>query len=205
MEEILNAYDQKENIVKKQERKSLLKEIEKYSRENGDANYSVDCIYLLLQNPNKDFYVVKRGDKPENPNRYDKTVGGHVQFNETHLETLYRETKEEIGVDVIFTKEGDFEKLLNTTDLTKYAVIKQIDFQPYMKSIRAVRDGEPWFKRHRVAIYSGVYDGKVEFLDGEATGLQLLSKNKILDEIKKNPENFTYDLGLLLTEYSKYF
>jgi len=101
MDELLHAYNQWGRIVKTQERSSLLQEIRDYSYKHGDANLAVETIYLVLSNSNGELYVVRRGDKPENPNRFDKTVGGHVHVGETAFSTLYREAREEIGVQVI--------------------------------------------------------------------------------------------------------
>lgn len=206
MSENLNAYDATGNIIKLEERKKLLAEIQAYSRETGDVNYAVATIYVILATTNGDLFVVKRGDKPENPNMYDKTAGGHVVAGDSYIETLHKECQEEIGTSIVLAESHeDYHEKLNTTDLTKQAVVRQIDFQPWMKSVRAIKDGTPWIKRHRVMIFAGVYDGPVEFVDGEAIGLQLLSKEKLLKEMDENPENFTYDLGVLLQGYSAMF
>lgn len=205
LSELLHAYDQKGTVVKTQERKSLLKEIEDYSRQHGDANVAVPAIYVILTNSEGKLYIVKRGDKPENPNRYCKSVGGHVTAGESHISSLYRETKEEIGADVVLTDIVGFHNAVREIDTTRYAVVRPIDFNPWMKSVRAVRAGEPWVKRYRVMIFAGVFDGPVEFDDGEATGLQLFSKEKLLQEMKATPNKFTYDLEVLLQNYSSFF
>ncbi|MBS3073237.1 NUDIX domain-containing protein [Candidatus Pacearchaeota archaeon] len=205
MSELLQAYDRDGKLVKVQERKSLLKEIEDYSRIHGDANLAVPAIYLILTNSQGKLYVVQRGDKPENPNRYDKTVGGHVTKGETHVSTLYRETKEEIGSEVILTDLINFHDAIKQNDTKKYAIIRTIDFNPWMKSIRAVKNDTPWVKRHRVMIFAGIYDGDLNFVDGEATGFQLLPKHKLIQKMREDPSKFTDDLDSLLRNYSIFF
>ena len=74
-----------------------------------------------------------------------------------------------------------------------------------MKSIRYVKDGVPWVKRHKVTIFAGRFDGPVQFADAEATDMQLIPKNEVLDRIKQSPDQFTYDLEVLIKNYSIFF
>ncbi len=89
--ELLNAFDAKGNIIKVEERKCLLDEIQENSYRTGDAHLAVEAIYLILFNSAGELLIVQRGDKPENPWLWDKTVGGHVKAGETFDATLYRE------------------------------------------------------------------------------------------------------------------
>jgi 8-oxo-dGTP pyrophosphatase MutT (NUDIX family) len=205
MDELLHAYNQWGRIVKTQERSSLLQEIRDYSYKHGDANLAVETIYLVLSNSNGELYVVRRGDKQENPNRFDKTVGGHVHVGETAFSTLYREAREEIGVQVILVDLFGYPQAAYAIDTTQFAVVRPINYHPWMKSIRYVKDGEPWVKRHKVTIFAGRYDGPVQFIDGEAVDLQLIHRDKLPDRIKKSPDQFTYDLEVLLRNYSVFF
>ena len=205
MIELLHAYDQWGQLVKTQERDSLLEEIRGYSYKHGDAHLAVETIYVVLSNSNGELYVVKRGDKPENPNRYDKTSGGHVIAGETPFSTLHREAREEIGTQVILTDLFGYPQALQTTNTTQLAVVRPIDHVLWMKSIRYVKDGAPWVKRHKVTIFAGRYDGPVQFVDGEATDIQLMPKDGLLNRIKQSPDQFTYDLEVLLKNYLVFF
>jgi len=205
MIELLHAYNQWGQLVKTQDRETLLKEIRDYSYKHGDANLAVETIYLVLSNSNGELYVVRRGVKPENPNRFDKTVGGHVHVGETAFSTLYREAREEIGVEVILTDLLGYPQATQTINTTQFAVVRPIDYILWMKSIRHVKDGAPWVKRHKVTIFAGRYDGPVRFIDGEVIGMQLIPKNELLDRIKQSPDQFTYDLEVLLKNYSVFF
>ncbi len=203
--EQLHAYDRWGHLIKTQDRETLLKEIRDFSYKHGDAHLAVETIYLLLSNLKGELYVVKRADKPENPNRYDKTVGGHVYVGETAFSTLCRETREEIGVQVILTDLWGYPKAVETTDTNQFAVVRPIDYHLWMKSIRHVKDGEPWVKRHRVTIFSGIYNGSLQFVDGEATDMRLIPKDELLDRIKQSSDQFTYDLEILTKNYSVFF
>jgi len=203
--ELLHAYDQRGQLIKTQDREALLKEIRDFSYKHGDAHLAVETIYLVLSNLKGELYIVKRGDKPENPNRYDKTVGGHVYVGETAFSTLYRETREEIGVQVILTDLLEYPQVVQAHDTHQFAVVRPIDYNPWMKSIRHVKDGEPWVKRHKVTIFAGIYSGPVRFVDGEAIGMQLIPKGELLERIKQSPDQFTYDLEMLVRNYSVFF
>lgn len=205
MTEMIEVYDKEGNLVKAGEREDILNEIEKGSKEKQDVSLAVPIIYVILRNSEGKLYIVKRGSKPENPFMYDKSVEGHVKSGEDYDSAMQREVKEEIGAEVIIADMKDFHSKLRETDTKEYAVVRAVDFNPWMKSMRAVKDGEPWEKRHRVMIYAGVYDGPVEFVDGEAEGLQLLEKGKLLEEMNSSPEKFTYDLAILMRDYSVFF
>lgn len=201
MAELLHAYNQKGDLVKTQERKSLLKEVRDYSYVHGDANLAVPVFHLMLVNPKGELYIVQRGDKPENPLLYDKTVGGHVKAGESYVASLIREADEEIGVHAIITNMMDYRDIVNTTDLTKHAVIRAVDFDPWSKSIRGVKGGNPWTKRDRAVTFVGTYDGPVVYKDGEAVGYTLITPEKLREEMKKRPGGFTFDLEAILTKY----
>lgn len=205
MMELLHAYDQWGQLIKTQDRETLLKEIRDFSYKHGDAHLAVETIYLVLSNLKGELYIVKRGDKPENPNRYDKTVGGHVYVGETAFSTLYRESREEIGVQVMLTDLLGYAQVVQAIDTSQFAVVRPIDYHPWMKSIRYIKDGEPWVKRHRVTIFAGIYNGLVKFVDGEAIGMQLIPKGELRERMKQSPDQFTYDLEVLLKNYSIFF
>ena len=106
---------------------------------------------------------------------------------------------------VILTDLFGYPQAVHTIDTTQVAVVRPIDYHTWMKSIRYVKEGKPWVKRHKVTIFSGLYNGRVKFVDGEATGLQLIPKGELLDRIKQSPDQFTYDLEILIKNYSVFF
>jgi ADP-ribose pyrophosphatase YjhB (NUDIX family) len=200
--ELLTAYDRDGAPVKTAERTSLLAEIREYSLTHGDAPWAVRAAMLLLVNRAGQLYVVKRGDKPENPHRYDKTVGGHVTANETFSSALIRETREEIGVELIEANYVIFPELVGRVDTTRTAVVRPIDYLRWVRSERATSDGPTWIKRYQAMVYAGRFDGEVKFVDGEATGHQMMSLAALKQAVAASPQEYTYDLLWLIDRYA---
>ena len=201
MIELLDAYDQSGIFLKTAERKALLKEMKSESEQKGDCSFAVPCINLMLVDKNGDLYVVQRGDKPENPFLYDKTVGGHVSSGEGFDETLRRETAEEIGIDLIISNPFDFHRQLKSVNLEKVALVKLIDYKIWLPSLRVVQDGAAWTKRVQLAAYMGRYDGDLEFMDGEALSLKKMSREQLSEAIQQNPTAYTDDLKWWFKHY----
>jgi isopentenyldiphosphate isomerase len=200
--ELLNAFNAVGEFVKVDERKRLLQEIREYSNRTGDAPLAVESVYLMLCNSAGSLYVVRRGNKPENPWLWDKTVGGHVSAGESHATTVCREALEEIGTEVILTDIVNYPRDAERLDTEKFAVVRPIDFAPWLRSVRVVQNGEPWVKRHRSVIYAGRFDGIPQFKDGEAVEYKLWPKDDLLEVIQQHPTEYTYDLGVLLKSYA---
>jgi ADP-ribose pyrophosphatase YjhB (NUDIX family) len=199
--ELLTAYDRDGTAVKTAERTSLLAEIRAHSLKHGDAPWAVRAAMLLLVNRDGELYVVKRGEKPENPHRYDKTVGGHVTANETFSSALIRETREEIGVELIEVNQVIFPEVVGSVDTTRIAVVRPIDYLAWMRSERATSEGPTWIKRYQAMIYAGRFDGDLNFVDGEATGHQRLSLPALKQATAAAPHEYTFDLQWLIDRY----
>jgi isopentenyldiphosphate isomerase len=203
--ELLNAYDATGGFVKVEERERLLEEIREHSYRTGDAQFAVESVYLMLCNSAGNLYVVRRGDKPENPRLWDKTVGGHVSAGESHATTVCREAMEEIGAQVILTDFVNYPHDVRRLDTVKFAVVRPIDFAPWLRSVRVVKSGNPWIKRHRSMIYAGRFDGIPQFRDGEAIEYSLWTKEDLLKSIQQHPALYTHDIQVLLENYAVYF
>ncbi|MBS3122060.1 NUDIX domain-containing protein [Candidatus Woesearchaeota archaeon] len=201
MGELLDAFDEEGQLVKTLEKELLLREMKDYSYKHRDSPFAVPVVHLMLSNSQGQLYVIKRGDKDENPNKYCKSVGGHVRSGEPYETTLQRETLEEIGTDIIVTDESVFEKAKSDVDTTKYAVVKRIGFDPWLKSIRKVKNGRSWTKRVKAEIFVGIYDGNVSFKDGEAVEMLLINKQDLIKRISDNSDDFTYDLRRIMSTY----
>lgn len=56
-------------------------------------------VHLHIFNEEGDLYLQKRSEhKDIQPGKWDTAVGGHVDYDESVIDALYRESKEELGV-----------------------------------------------------------------------------------------------------------
>ncbi len=205
MSEYLDAYDAKGKLLKTVERQALLKEMRNVAETQGDAPFAVACVNLMLINPKGELYIVQRANKAENPFLFDKTVGGHVSSGESFDSTIIRETQEELGIKLELCSPLSYPYRLQEVDLQQQAIAKLVDFQLWRPSIRQVAGGNSWIKRVQLAAYIGHYDGEVQFQDGEALSLQLMSKAKLWKALELNPEKYTSDLQWWVKNYQSYF
>ncbi|MHC4661108.1 MAG: NUDIX domain-containing protein [Planctomycetota bacterium] len=202
-EEFIYAYDRNgEKVGEKREKKQLIKEIREHSLQHGDAPYAVAVIHLVFLRTTGELRVIKRAHKSENPDLWDKTVGGHVRAGETYDSALIRESNEEISVKVVLSDMCYFPRLLREFDLNEFAIVRRLDFRPWSKSTRKMRNDDTWEKRDRVATYFGVYDGEFRFRDGETVESEDWAYDELKAEIKQNPGEYTYDLKEMMRQYA---
>ena len=90
-EELLIQVDEKNNIIGS------------ISREDAHSTIGVfyRTIYVLVKSDRGEILVQRRGPtKDLYPNCWDISVGGHVNFGKSYLETAVREISEELGLKV---------------------------------------------------------------------------------------------------------
>ncbi|MBF0191197.1 MAG: NUDIX domain-containing protein [Magnetococcales bacterium] len=211
MTEWLHATDRQGRFVKTEERTALLAEIRAHSRRHGDANLAVPVVHIILLTTSGLIRLVQRGDKPENPFMWDKSVGGHVVTDNPALtrqdfdDNARKEIQEEIGVEeVLIANDGlDYHRLVQSGahDLHTRAIIRMIDHDPWQGSLSRVRGGEPWLKRHNVVVYVGVFDGPFRFVDGEALDHRLISRAELMDDLLANPWNYADGARIFMQKY----
>lgn len=204
-EEILVGYDAQEREVLRGPRREILKTMKLESMNNGEAPFAVRSVMLMLTNRERLLYVVKRGEKAENPGLHDKSVGGHVAAGEYFLDALRREANEELAVNVCEVNAIKYPRVVETTDLSTTAVVRLIDYQPWFPSVRTDQSGLIWNKRFQAAIYAGRYDGEVKFRDSEARALTMIRKPQLSELLEERPEEFADDLHTLLRRYHSFF
>ncbi|MBF0339645.1 MAG: NUDIX domain-containing protein [Magnetococcales bacterium] len=211
MSEWLHATDRQGRFVKTEERVALLAEIRAHSRRHGDAPLAVPVVHIILLNSDGLIHLVQRGDKPENPFMWDKAVGGHVVTGDTSLSreafdaNARKEIQEEVGIEeVLIARDGmEYQRMLRSGehDLTTRGIIRLIDYDPWQGSICRVRGGEPWLKRHNVAVYAGVFDGPFRFVDGESVAHRLISRAALMDELLATPWNYADGARIFMQKY----
>ena len=90
-------------------------------------------------------YLQKRSMKKEIlPGKWDTSVGGHVSYGETLLETVYREASEELGLtsfNPVYMMSYVFESEIERELINVFAVVGSYDLKP---DLDEVEDGRWW-------------------------------------------------------------
>ncbi|MBF0621608.1 MAG: NUDIX domain-containing protein [Magnetococcales bacterium] len=211
MAERLHATNRHGHYVKTDARPKLFEEIRKYSRKHGDAHLALPVINVILMHSNGEIRLVKRGDRPENPFMWDKSVGGHVVTEDRSLsraafdENARKEMMEEVGVGHVTIADDDlhYHTLLKSDSHQpgQRALIRMIDHDPWHGSLVRVRNGEPWLKRSNVVVYAGVFDGPFQFLDGEAVDHRAMTLRALKDDVEENPWRYADGVRILMQRY----
>lgn len=205
MVEELEALDRFGNILKVMERNALLAEMANDFDQTGDNKFALRVVHIMLARSNGKWLIVQRGNTTQNPFMWDMTVGGHIKAGDSFDESALRETEEEIGVKSQIVSIMDYPKTVAATDLTKTAVMRLIDLDPWYQAPMTRRDdGKKWKKRECQAVYVGLYDGPISFPDGEAQNVQELTPNELQDVISKDPDHYMSYLKMFLERYQYY-
>ncbi|MBF0125689.1 MAG: NUDIX domain-containing protein [Magnetococcales bacterium] len=211
MSEWLHATDCHGAFVKTGERTALLAEMREHYHLHGEAPFAVPVVHVILLTSSGQIRLVQRGDKPENPFLWDKTVGGHVVSDHPHLtrqafdDNARKEMAEEIGVENVTIATDDLHYHLlsrsKTLDLQTGALIRMIDHDPWQGAISRVRAGEPWLKRHNVVVYAGIFDGPMRFVDREALDHRLVDRHALMAELQESPWKYADGARIFMQRY----
>lgn len=205
MTENLEIYDLNSNPIGIQDRKEFYDEIKKEFKETGKITKKVKAIKLLLLNSSGRIYLQKRSkDKSENPNLYDKAVGGHISAGDSFEMTVIRECAEELGFPVAVLPQKKFDKAIKVTDLSVIGIFREIEYLPDFDSIRINKDGSKIIQPLMTKMYIGYYNGKIGFIDGESSGVQTFSLEELKQALKDNPDDFTEDIKFMVKKYEKF-
>jgi len=205
MDELLEIFDLNEKPIDVLPRKRYYDQVKKEFKITGKISTQIKIVRLLLMNSEGQIYIQKRSDeKSENPGLYDKAVGGHVTKGETPDISLKRECAEELGFAAEIVKEKDFSGSVKTTDLTVVGILKRIDYINRFESVRMIHDGKSFIHPHMSYFYIGYYDGKMRFVDGESSGIEVFSLDDLKAELEKYPEKYTEDLKFMINRYGKF-
>ncbi|MBF0284776.1 MAG: NUDIX domain-containing protein [Magnetococcales bacterium] len=211
--ERLFATDRFGRLVRIGERGELLREIRAHAELHGEVPYAVAAVHLMLLTPGGLLRLTRRGDKPENPFLWDKTVGGHVTAppgavaltREVFDDNLRRETAEEIGLESLIIAQDalHYREWLHsgTLDLTQTALVRLIDVDPWQASLRRDREGRVWLKRGHIAVYAGVCAAPFRFADGEVIDQREEDPALLRAALVEEPWRCTDDMRVMLERY----
>ncbi len=216
MSEQLEVYDLSWNYKKVMWRDDYYKEIKTEYAEKQSISTQVKRLSCMILTPEWNIILQKRSDdKKENPDRYDKSIWWHIAImkdSSTNIWSLSRElsdinmTKEaleELNIPSHITSQDYFTDSLSFW-IEKMAFITRIERIMWNKSKRVNKDGTNFEQSYITDFYMGYYNGPVQFSDWEACWLEYVNKEKLLEKIEKNPDNYTHDLQFILDRYWDY-
>jgi isopentenyldiphosphate isomerase len=205
MSEKLEVYDLKGKLIGIEDRSKYYKKIKEEFAKKGKINTQVKRVILLLMNSKGRIYFQERSKtKNENPNMYDKTIGGHVPKDNTEDMTLVKECAEELGFPASLLSTDEFNKAIKNTDLSIVGIFKKIDSVSNNISIRITKKGDKFLQPYISTMYIGYFDGPIRFVDGESSGIKVYSLNDLKQEMKEYPNKFTEDIKFMVKKYEKY-
>ena len=202
MSEKLEVYDLDENLIEVKERDEFYQEIKREFKKTGKITKQVKRVLLLLMNSQGKIVLQRRNSsKQENSGLFDKTIGGHVEEGYSYEVTLIKECAEELGFPVSILEKSDFGNALKKTDLKVIGIFREIDYNSNFKSTRIDKSENKFTQPYMQKVYMGYYDGSLQFIDGESSGIQLYTVKELENAIKINPDDFTDDLKVLFEKY----
>ena len=176
MKELLEVYDLKGKLLRVEERSKYYDQIKKEFAKKGKISTQVKRALLILMNSKGRLVIQKRNKwKHENPGLFDKTIGGHVQKGDTFNLTIVKECAEELGFPVSILSPKEFNRAIKNTDLRIVGIFKKIDLTNNFQSIRRTKEGDSFIQPYISAVYVGYYNGPIQFIDGESSGIELFS------------------------------
>jgi len=204
-QELVQVYNLEGKMLGLEERKKFYKDSQNEFLKTGKITKKIKTIKLLLLDSNGRVFLQKRSKiKKDNTGLYDKTVGGHVQEDDSFEITAIRECIEELGFPTTVLGEENFDKAIKNTDLNIIGVFRKVDFLENFLSVRKMKTGKDFVQPLINTMYVGYYNGPVKFKDGESSGIETFSLKELEQEIKEKPEKFTEDIKFMIKKYRKY-
>ncbi|MDO8642036.1 MAG: NUDIX domain-containing protein [Candidatus Woesearchaeota archaeon] len=214
MPELIHAYDQQGTIVETGTKRDILNKQREYAITNGESPFAVPSVLLLLTHPEDGFFSVQRSNRREDPLLWSETASGHIAIDEDPNTALLREGREEINVDIIIAGSlEEYRARLRLDNLIDHAVVRPIDFRPWMGAYRIDRETHArWMKRTRTSVYAGVYRGEVQCSSegggeddsnglGETLAVQKFKKDDLVARIAAGDPRFRHQLTMAVRDY----
>ena len=130
------------------------------------------AVYGFIIDKNSNVLLQKRSSRKKLwPNKWDITIGGHVEAGEFGRQAIIRECKEELGIDV---KESEVRYLVSSTSIyTKndiinkhfdecYLILKDIEISDLKLQKEEVADVKYFSKKELLQRIKNNYDGLTE-------------------------------------------
>ncbi len=203
MNEVIKTYllDDPETVIP-MDRNEFYDEQIKISKKTGKPTRAADIISVLIFNSSQELLIQKRSfEKAHNPGLLDKSIGGHVRYNDSADYSVMVETVQELQTpSIVLKNQEDFKKTLKLLDdyLTTIAITKHS--RSRIQIWKRIMDNQEIKIANKVHAYFGLYDGRIKPVDKEAKGVLFYTLPELDKEMKKFPETFTNDLHVLIKD-----
>ena len=206
MSEIINTYKlDNPDILVPMDRAEFYQEQTEVYKKIGKPNRSVEVVNIFIFNSRGELIIQKRSfNKNHNPGLLDKSVGGHLQNNDSLEYTAVVEMVQELQTPSIILKdEVDFQKSYNILKkfLETIALVRYLSTD-IINPVKIIND-EKIKIANRAHIFLGVYDGRIRPADQEAKGILFYSLSDLMKEMKENSDIFSDDLRIILREHEE--
>lgn len=215
MEELLEIFDIDWKYLGIEERKLYYEKRKKEYSEKANLPTQLRRTIALILSLSWNIILQKRSDnKTENSWMYDKSVWWHISISEWYKYSwsmneelsninMSKELLEELNIpSSVVSKDFFVDSLWIQND--RMAFLTKIERIYWDKSVRINNDGSEFIQPYITEFYIWYYNWTIQFKDWEASGIEYISKEKILEWIKKYPERYTDDLKKIIKRYYEY-
>lgn len=172
-------------------------------QETGAPTKAIDIVDVFIFNSNHELLIQKRNfNKAHNPGLLDKSVGGHVRYEDAPDYTVMVETVQEIQTPSIVLRDQNLFRKTETLlrdYLETVAIVKHHGGEIY--HLGKLIKGQRVVIANRVHLYFGIYNGRIRPVDRESKGVLWYSLADLDQEMKKFPETFTEDMHFFLKKF----
>ncbi len=184
------------------EREAFYKEqIEAFTK-TGKPTRACDIVDIFIFNTHGELIVQKRSyDKAHNAGLLDKSIGGHVRFEDSADYTVMVETVQELQTpSIVLKNRKDFQKTLTLLGdyLTTISILRHSHSKIYFLD-KIIHDKKIVIA-NKVHAFFGIYDGSIRPVDREAKGILYYTLDELAAELRQFPDTFTHDMHVLFAE-----
>lgn len=163
------------------------------------------CMVLLFNRAGQLILQMRSDAKRHNPGMLDKTVGGHITWENHHdiLWSLIQEMTQELKIPLIPSPRSLYEERARSVipALDKFAFATQLGDPKLFYFSRLLSDGKRYIVPSIAHVYTGMYFGGVTPVDGEASGLAFRTLSQ--EQLRNGGMPVTDDLLQLINTHEQ--
>ncbi len=163
-----------ENVVLVNQNDEVLGEMEKFQAHQTASLHRAFSVFIF--NDANELLLQQRAKiKYHSPLLWTNTCCSHPRINETYEQAAHRRLQEELGFDCELEE--------------KFWFIYKADV------------GENLWEHELDYVFTGKYQGKINFNTAEVEGVEWKSLHKIAEEMKESPEKYTAWFKIIFEKY----